>query len=100
MASAASSASSTVVAGRPSGTGIPWRAKSCLPWDSSRSMSPSGVGNWKKGLGEGAAIRCYAGTMPLRLVAAGFRPGRPALALALLLILRGTGVLQLGADEV
>src|SRR3954465_15962063 len=63
-------------------------------------MSPSGFGSGNEALGGGPAIRCYAGTMPLRLVAAGFRPGRPALALALLLILRGTGVLQLGADEV
>src|SRR5215212_7987490 len=31
-------ASCTVVAGRPEGTGTSWRAKSCLPWYSRRSM--------------------------------------------------------------
>src|SRR3954447_14087683 len=38
ISSAASTASSTEVAGRPEGTGTPWRANSCLPWYSSRSM--------------------------------------------------------------
>src|SRR3954447_19035743 len=38
---AAETASSTVLAGRPSGTGIPCRAKSCLPWYSSRSIGGS-----------------------------------------------------------
>src|SRR3954452_20574635 len=38
ISSAAATASSTVVAGEPLGTGTPWRAKSCLPWYSSRSI--------------------------------------------------------------
>jgi len=38
ISSAAATASSTVRAGRPLGTGTPWRAKSCLPWYSSRSI--------------------------------------------------------------
>src|SRR3954468_4630971 len=101
MASAASSASSTVVAGRPSGTGIPWRAKSCLPWYSSRSMSPFGFGSGGGALREGPAVRLLRRShQPLRLVAAGLSPGRPARVLALLLLLRGLGVLQLDADEV
>src|SRR5512133_4372811 len=40
---AAATASSTVRAWRPSGTGMSWRAKSCLPWYSSRSMSGAGL---------------------------------------------------------
>src|SRR3954453_7169772 len=38
MSSAAATACSTVEAGAPEGTGTPWRAKSCLPWYSRRSM--------------------------------------------------------------
>src|SRR5215213_2124999 len=38
MSSAAATACSTVVAGAPFGTGTPWRAKSCLPWYSRRSI--------------------------------------------------------------
>src|SRR5918992_6252853 len=36
--SAAATACSTVVAGTPLGTGTPWRANSCLPWYSRRSI--------------------------------------------------------------
>src|SRR5260370_2890188 len=43
MSSAAVSASSTLVAGLPAGTGTPCRANSCLPWYSSRSMSGDGL---------------------------------------------------------
>src|SRR4051794_33546061 len=39
ISSAAATASSTVVAGAPLGTGTPCRAKSCLPWYSSRSIA-------------------------------------------------------------
>ena len=39
--SAAATASSTVRAGMPDGTGISWRAKSCFPWYSRRSMRPA-----------------------------------------------------------
>src|SRR5579884_676620 len=38
MSSAAAAASSTVWAWRPEGTGTPWRANTCLPWYSSRSI--------------------------------------------------------------
>src|SRR4051794_21227656 len=38
MSSAPFVASSSEVAATPSGTGTPWRANSCLPWYSSRSM--------------------------------------------------------------
>src|SRR5919108_5892997 len=38
MSSAAATASSTVVAGLPLGTGTSWRANSCFPWYSSRSI--------------------------------------------------------------
>src|SRR3954454_8091647 len=37
MRSAAATASSTVVTASPSDTGMPYRAKSCLPWYSNRS---------------------------------------------------------------
>src|SRR3954470_21386159 len=106
MASAAETASSTVVAGRPSGTGIPWRAKSCLPWYSSRSMSTfRGVSAWPTGPSRrGSSSTCSwsgAGKRgPDRLsLAAGLRLRRPVRRLALLLLLRRAGVLQLDADE-
>ena len=38
MSSAASAASSTVCACLPEGTGTPWRANTCFPWYSRRSM--------------------------------------------------------------
>src|SRR5881409_3734445 len=38
MSSAAATASSTLLAGLPFGTGTPWRANSCFPWYSSRSI--------------------------------------------------------------
>src|SRR6185437_6627887 len=38
MSSAAAAASSTVWAWRPEGTGTPWRANTCFPWYSSRSI--------------------------------------------------------------
>src|SRR4051794_27935496 len=76
------------------------RAKSCLPWYSSRSMSPSGFGSGGEALGEGPAVRCYIKAIALRLVAAGLRPGRLARALAILLLFGRAGVLQLDADEV
>src|SRR3954449_10329232 len=47
MSAAAWVASSREVAWIPCGTGTPWRAKSCLPWYSSRSMrraNPSEAG--------------------------------------------------------
>src|SRR5689334_12983348 len=79
---------------------MPCRAKSCLPWYSRRSMSPSGLVSGGEALREGLAVRLRArGHRPLRL-AAGLRPCRPALALGLLLLLSGVGVLELDADEV
>src|SRR6516164_6893623 len=38
MSSAAAAASSTVWAWRPEGTGTPWRANTCFPWYSRRSI--------------------------------------------------------------
>src|SRR5262245_4950622 len=41
--SAAATASSTLVAASPDGTGMPWRANSCFPWYSSRSIRRAGT---------------------------------------------------------
>src|SRR3954453_12686716 len=76
------------------------RAKSCLPWYSSRSMSPSGFGSGGEALARAPPSGCYIKAIALRLVAAGLRPGRPAGALAILLLFGRAGVLQLDADEV
>src|SRR3954469_13243310 len=76
------------------------RAKSCLPWYSSRSMSPSGFGSGARPWTRAPPSGCYIKAIALRLVAAGLRPGRPAGALAILLLLGRAGVLQLDADEV
>src|SRR5919202_4777577 len=79
-ASAASTASGSVLAGRPSGTGIPWRAKSCLPWYSSRSMSPSGFGEDDEALREGLVDRLLGGghRPPQDLLRRGAAFGPPA----------------------
>src|SRR4051794_41915738 len=63
-------------------------------------MSPSGFGSGDGALREGPAFRLLRrGHRPLRLVAAGLSLRRPALALALLLLLGRAGILQLDADE-